>query len=57
MRGDWGDVSEEDWRMNDSSLLNGLQLHSAYHDRRGAAFWVITESDRSLTTVLLPADY
>lgn len=56
-RGDWGDVSEEDRRLNDSSLIHGLQLHSAYRDRRGTAFWVITESDRSLTTVLLPADY
>jgi hypothetical protein len=56
-RGDWGDVSDEDRRLNDSSLLHGLQLHSAYRDRRGASFWVITEGDRSLTTVLLPADY
>ena len=56
-RGDWGDVSEEDRRLNDSSLLHGLQLHSAYRDRRGTVFWVITESDRSSTTVLMPADY
>ncbi len=56
-RGDWGDVKDDDRRMNDLSLLNGLQLHSSYRDRRGTAFWVITEADRSTTTVLLPADY
>lgn len=56
-RGDWGDVGEEDRCRNDSALLKGLELHSAYHDRRGTAFWVITEATRSLTTVLLPADY
>ena len=53
--GDWGDVSEEDWQENEFSL-RGLRLFSVYHDRDGTEFWVITEADRSQTTVLLPED-
>ena len=55
-RGDWGDVGPEDAVANERSLREGLRLLSAYGrgDRR---FWIITESDRSVTTVLLPDDY
>jgi len=55
-RGDWGDVSREDAAENGLSLREGFRLLSAYGrgDRR---FWVITEADRSATTVLLPEDY
>ena len=56
-RGDWGDVGDSDWASNERSLKEGLRLLSVYHDRKGVTFWVITESDRSLTTVLLPDDY
>jgi hypothetical protein len=55
-RGDWGDISKEDAAENELSLREGFRLLSAYGrgDRR---FWVITEADRSVTTVLLPDDY
>jgi hypothetical protein len=55
--GDWGDVDEDDRRENELSLEQGLRLLSAYTGQRGTRFWVITEADRSATTVLLPEDY
>lgn len=55
--GDWGDLDDEDCQENDLSLRGGFRLLSAYEDRRGVKFWIITEADRSATTVLLPADY
>jgi len=56
-RGDWGELDEHDRLENDSALVNGSRLFSAYRDRGGTKFWVITEWDRSVTTVLLPEDY
>lgn len=56
-RGDWGDISPEDRKENEYSVLRRLRLLSAYSDRNGTRFWVITEADRSATTVLLPDDY
>ncbi len=56
-QGDWGDVCEEDKRANDEALKSGARLLSSYHDRNGVKFWVITEADRSSTTVLLPGEY
>jgi hypothetical protein len=55
-RGDWGDIGVEDATENELALREGFRLLSAYGrgDRR---FWVITEADRSATTVLLPDDY
>jgi hypothetical protein len=55
-RGDWDDVSPEDAAENELSLRAGLRLLSAY-GRGEHRFWVITEADRSATTVLLPEDY
>jgi len=55
--GDWGDVDEEDRRENDLSLKEGFRLLSVYHSKNGTKFWIITEADRSVTTVLLPEDY
>ena len=55
--GDWGDVDEHDRRENELSLTNQLRLFSVYHDRNKAKFWIITEADRSATTILLPEDY
>jgi hypothetical protein len=57
MAGDWGDVDEHDRRENELSLEQGFRLLSVYHTAAGAAFWIITEADRSHTTVLLPAEY
>jgi hypothetical protein len=55
--GDWGDVCREDWEENELSLREGFRLLSVYHDARGAKFYVITEANRSATTVLLPSEY
>lgn len=55
--GDWGDVGEGDWQANDRALESGARLFSVYHSARGVKFWIITEADRSVTTILLPVDY
>jgi hypothetical protein len=55
--GDWGDVSGGDKALNDQALLDGDRLLSAYHTRKGTKLWVITEADRSVTTILLPEEY
>lgn len=55
--GDWGDLDDEDKRENQLSLEKGFRLFSVYHATSGVKFYVITESDRSVTTVLLPQDY
>ena len=57
LSGDWGDVDPEDWQANEDSLKHGARLVSVYHAAEGAKFYIITEWDRSYTTVLLPADY
>ena len=56
-RGDWGDLSQEDSEANDQALVNGTRILSSYTATNGTKFWIITESDRSVTTVLLPEDY
>ena len=56
-RRDWGDVCEADWKQNDRALKVGERLLFAYKSRSGTKFWIITEWDRSVTTVLLPSDY
>ena len=55
--GDWGDVCEDDQLVNEESLEHGLRLLSAYRTEEGVKLWVITEADRSVTTVLLPEEY
>jgi hypothetical protein len=55
--GDWGEVCEEDRKQNDLALSQELRLFSVYCARDGTKFWIITESDRSVTTILLPEDY
>lgn len=54
--GDWGDLCPEDILANDAALNFGGRLFSAYGQGQHR-FWIITEADRSLTTVLLPEDY
>ncbi len=56
-RGDWGDLDQEDRRANEAALVHQSRLLSAYRTRLGAKLWVITESDRSATTLLLPEEY
>lgn len=55
--GDWGEVDEQDRRENELSLIHGFRLLSAYTLNSGTKIWIITEADRSVTTVLLPEEY
>ena len=57
LRGDWGNVDEHDRKENELSLQRGFRLLSVYHAANGTKFWIITEADRSATTILLPSDY
>mgnify|MGYP006916352089 CR=1 FL=1 len=56
-RGDWGDVVGADWRANDLALQSGERLLSVYHTLNDTKFRIITEADRSATTILLPSEY
>lgn len=64
VRGDWGDLDEHDQEQNKLAVRAGLRVFSAYEVERTIdgqvikqKFWVITEADRSSTTVLLPDEY
>ena len=55
---DWGsELSDEDVQENEVSLKEGFRLLSAYRTGKGQKLWIITEADRSATTVLLPSEY
>jgi len=54
---DWGDLSDEDQKENGYSLEHGFRLLSSYRTNAGDKLWIITESDRSATTLLLPEEY
>ena len=56
-RGDWGMLGQDDKDANDRAVAAGERILSAYLDPSGAKFWIITEWDRSYTTVLLPDEY
>ena len=56
-RGDWGNVGSDDWEANDLALSEEHRLLSVYESTTYEVFWIITEWDRSLTTILLPRDY
>jgi hypothetical protein len=55
--GDWGDVPEADKHENDFSLTYGFRILSSYTTSAGERIWVLTEADRSATTILLPDEY
>lgn len=55
--GDWGDLCTEDKRANDLALRFGHRIFSAYPLKEDLRLWLITEWDRSVTTLLLPAEY
>ena len=57
LAGDWGEVCEEDAKENEFSVENGFRILSAYTLSTGVKIWIITESDRSATTFLLPSEY
>jgi hypothetical protein len=54
--GDWGDLDEDDRRENERSLKHGWRLLSSYPVGE-KVIWIITEADRSVTTILLPEEY
>jgi hypothetical protein len=56
-QGDWGDIDPMNWESNEQALRVSDRLLSVYHTGNGVTFWVITEWDRSITTILLPQDY
>jgi hypothetical protein len=55
--GDWSEMCEEDRRENEFSVDKRLRIFSAYHTSKGIKLWVITEADRSATTILLLSEY
>ena len=55
--GDWGDLSEQERNANDRALVERTRIWSTYNTGEGVRFYVITEADRSATTVLLPDEY
>ena len=57
LTGDWGDICEDDRRLNEQALKNGNRLLSVYEVTPDLTIWIITEHDRSVTTVLLPSEY
>jgi len=57
MSNDWGELSDDDARENELSLKEGFRLLSAYRTAKGQKLWIITEADRSATTILLPDEY
>ena len=54
---DWGDLDDEDRKENQYSVEHGFRLLSAYKTNAGDRLWIITEADRSVTTLLLPEEY
>lgn len=54
---DWGDLDPDDAAMNEDALNNGDRVFSSYQITPTVKVWIITESDRSSTTLLLPEDY
>ena len=55
--GDWGDLCTEDMQANNDALQYGDRLLSSYVLSESCKVWVITECDRSVTTILLPSEY
>lgn len=55
--GDWGDLCDEDKQANDYAINKRLRIFSAYHLNDETKIWIITEADRSVTTILLPGEY
>ena len=57
LAGDWGDLCDEDRVANEQALTEGGRLFSSYTQEGDQKIWIITEWDRSVTTVLLPEEY
>ncbi len=56
-RGDWGELDEHDRQENELSISEGFRILSAYRTAKAVRLWIITEADRSSTTILLPEEY
>ena len=56
-RGEWGECCPEDAKENDFSVKAGFRILSVYSTRTGEKLWIITEADRSVTTLLTPSEY
>ena len=57
IKGDWGEVCEEDRQANEDALRDGDRLLSVYRTAKNTKLWLITEADRSSTCILLPEEY
>ena len=57
LQADGGELEGDDWNLNDRALRLGGRLFSVYASSDGTKFWIITEADRSATSVLLPEEY
>jgi hypothetical protein len=57
VQGDWGDLCDDDRQSNERALEHGGRIFSAYVIEDGTKLWIITEADRSATTILLPEEY
>jgi len=55
--GDWGDIPPEDVGLNEAALEHGQRIFSVYDLGEDQTIWIITEADRSATTILTPAEY
>ena len=55
--GDWGNVGQDDWALNDMAIEGGDRILNAYKTLKGVNVWVVTEADRSSTCILLPGEY
>ncbi len=55
--GDWGEVCRKGWELNNKAVREGCKVLSRYQSGNGRTFWIITEWDRSVTTILLPLEY
>ena len=55
--GIYGDICEEDRKANERAIIDGSRILSAYQLRNEVRIWIVTESDRSVTTILLPEEY
>lgn len=57
MIGDYGEVDDFDWTTNDAAWEHGFPVVSSYRDRRRRPFLIVTDADRSATTIMLPDEY
>lgn len=57
LTGDWSEMDEEDQQANQLAVKEGTRIFSSYSLSTGQKLWIITEWDRSVTTILLPSEY